>query len=115
MSSILTDIKKLLNVPEDYAAFDTDIVIYINMAFTILNQIGIGPEEGFVIKGSEEQWEDYIGPVKNIESLKTYVFLRVKPLFDPPTNSFVLDAMKRTADELEWRLNVQVDGGEEDG
>lgn len=114
MSSILNDIKKMLGIDEAYEAFDVDIIIHINTAFTILNQIGVGPKEGFSIKSKEETWDQYIQDTANIDSVKTYVYLRVKSIFDAPSNSFLQDAMKRTMDELEWRLNIQVDRGDDD-
>jgi hypothetical protein len=116
MDSILTSIKKLLGIEEDYVQFDTDIIILINSALMILNQIGIGPSEGFIIVDKTQTWTNFIGaqldsigtPVK-VESVKSYVYLKVRLVFDPPTSAFVLEAMKEQAKELEWRLNAQVE------
>lgn len=113
MESILTSIKKLLGITEDYDHFDTDIIIHINTAFLSLTQLGIGPSTGFSIYGDVERWEDFIGESKELEAVKTYVYLKVKMIFDPPVNSFVLDSMKRTTDELEWRLNIQSESKKE--
>lgn len=109
MESILTSIKKLLGIAEEYAHFDADIIMHINSAFMTLSQLGIGPEEGFSIKSDVETWSDFTGDSTNIEAIKTYVFIKVKMVFDPPTSSFVMEAYNRQAQELEWRLNVQAE------
>lgn len=111
--SILTSIKKLLGVPEEYDVFDTDIIIHINSAFSTLNQLGVGPPEGFFIEDATEQWGMFLGDDQQINSVKTYVYLKVRLLFDPPTTSFAIDAMKKSAEEYEWRLNAKVDVREE--
>lgn len=114
LSSILADIKKLLGLEKDYIAFDTDVIIHINSAFMTLNELGVGPEEGFMISGYEEEWNAFIS--EDIQSLfqgiKTYIYLRVKLLFDPPTNSFLVDALDKQIKELEWRLNVTAENSE---
>lgn len=107
MDSILTSIKKMLGIAEDYAEFDYDIIMHINSVFMTLNQIGIGPEEGFSISSDEERWTDFIGSAKNVEAVKSYVYLKVRMLFDPPTVSHVLESMNRQATEIEWRLSIQ--------
>jgi len=106
MSSILTDTKKILGIAEDYTAFDIDVVMHINSALATLNQIGIGPEEGFDISDETAEWSDFISDDKRLNSVKTYVYLRVRLLFDPPATSFHLDAIQKQLTELEWRLNV---------
>lgn len=111
--SILTSIKKLLGLPEEYDVFDTDIIIHINSAFSTLNQLGVGPPEGFFIEDATEQWGMFLGDETQINSVKTYVYIKVRLLFDPPTTSFAIDSLKKQADELEWRLNVKVDVREE--
>lgn len=111
MKSILTTIKKMLGIDEEYEHFDTDIIININTIFTMLNQLGVGPPKGFSIQGKTEEWSDYINDEENIESIKTYIYLRVRLLFDPPTNSFLVEAIKGQIAEIEWRLNVQAEGG----
>jgi hypothetical protein len=83
--------------------------MYINMAIMSLTQLGVGPETGFIISSDVETWNDFIGDRKDIEGLKTYIYLKVRLVFDPPTNQFLVDAMERQIKELEWRLNTQVD------
>ena len=107
--SILTSIKKLLGITEDYTAFDTDIIIHINTVIMILNQMGVG-EKGFHITGKTETWSDYIGDDTILEMTKTYIYLKVRMVFDPPsTGGGVMDAMEKTIAELEWRLNSHAD------
>lgn len=110
MESILTSIKKLLGPGEDYDHFDADIILHINSTFSVLNQLGVGPSEGFRITDSTEIWTDYIpdDPVL-LEMVKSYMYLKVKLLFDPPTSSAVLASMERQADTLEWRLNKEAE------
>lgn len=104
--SILTSIKKLLGIAEEYDQFDTDIIIHINSVFMILTQLGVGPSEGFNIKDKTETWNDFISDDKKLESVKSYVYMKVRLLFDPPISSAVMDCMNRMVSELEWRLNV---------
>lgn len=111
MESILTSIKKLLGIAEEHDQFDVDIILHINTALMTLRQLGVGPQDGFMITGDTETWIDYLGDTKLLESVKTYVYLKVKMVFDPPTSSFVLEAMNRQAQEYEFRLNVEVDKG----
>lgn len=106
MESILESIKKLLGIAAEYDQFDTDIIIHINTAFSKLNQLGVGPEEGFSIRDKTSTWEDFLSDNKNLEAVKTYVYLIVRLVFDPPLNSAVLTAMDNTINQLEWRLNV---------
>lgn len=112
MDSILTSIKKLLGIAEDYTNFDTDIIIHINSVFSILTQLGVGPSEGFSISDANGVWSDFINDSTKIELVKTYIYLKVRLIFDPPQSSSVIDAMNRTISELEWRLNVAVDPGD---
>lgn len=109
MESILTSIKKLLGIEEDYKQFDTDIIIHINTVLMGLTQIGVGPEEGFAITDEYSTWEDFIGDKPYLNSVKSYMYLRVRTLFDPPLSSAALDSMKKLADEFEWRLQVAVE------
>lgn len=104
--SILTSIKKLLGIPEDYEHFDQDIIIHINSVFMILNQIGVGPTEEFTITDKTAVWSDFISDNKKIESVKTYVYMKVRLLFDPPLSSAVMDCINKVISEMEWRLNV---------
>ena len=108
-TSILTSIKKLLGVAEDYAEFDEDIMTHINSVFLNLTQLGVGPEEGFMIKDDTAEWEDFINDSVQLQAVKTYVYLKVKLLFDPPLSSSVTESINRMIAELEWRLNAAVD------
>ena len=107
--SILLTIKKMIGPSIAYPAFDTDLIVNINTALTVLNQLGIGPEEGFRITGEGETWYDLIGDAKNLDAVKTYIYLKVRMAFDPPTTGALTDAFKEMIKEYEWRLNVQVD------
>lgn len=109
MESILTSIKKLLGIYEADTSFDVDIIMHINTVIMILRQMGIGPSEGFTVYDSNDTWDDYLSDSSLIESVKTYVALKVRLIFDPPASSAIIEAMNRTISELEWRLNVQVD------
>lgn len=111
MDSILTSIKKLLGIEEEYTHFDVDVIIYINSAFMHLNQLGVGPEEGFVIKDVGDKWTDFLSDSKRLESVKTYVYLKTRLIFDPPQMGYLVDAITKQIAELEWRLNVQAEGG----
>ena len=108
-TSILTSIKKLLGVAEDYVEFDEDIMTHINSVFLNLTQLGVGPEEGFMIKDDTTVWEDFINDSIQLQAVKTYVYLKVKLLFDPPLSSSVTESINRMIAELEWRLNAAVD------
>ena len=107
--SILTSIKKLLGIPEDHEHFDEDIIMNINSVFMILTQLGVGPSSGFKISDKTTTWDEYIQDTNNIESVKSYVYYKVKLLFDPPTGSAVMESINRIISELEWRLNVEVE------
>ena len=109
MESILTSIKKLLGIEEEYTQFDSDIIMHINTVFLNLTQLGVGPSEGFLIEDDTAIWEDFIGDSSQLQAVKTYMYLKVKLLFDPPLSSSVTESMNRMIAELEWRLNVAVD------
>lgn len=109
MESILTSIKKLLGIEEEYTQFDADIIMHINTVFLNLTQLGVGPSEGFLIEDGTAIWEDFIGDSSQLQAVKTYMYLKVKLLFDPPLSSSVTESMNRMIAELEWRLNVAVD------
>lgn len=108
-TSILTSIKKMLGVAEDYTEFDEDIITHINSVFLNLTQLGVGPEEGFMIENDTAVWEDFIDDSTQLQAVKTYMYLKVKLLFDPPLSSSVTESFTRMIAELEWRLNVAVD------
>jgi len=105
-TSILTSTKKILGVASDYTAFDLDIITHINSAFATITQLGIGSSSGFAIEDDDSKWEDFIANnTKLVSMCKTYVYLKVRYLFDPPVTSFHLTAMKEQIAEHEWRLN----------
>lgn len=108
--SILTSIKKLLGPSAEDTHFDPDIIMHINTALAILVQLGVGPEEGFVIEDSDATWEDFLGDDNsNLSGVKSYVYLKTKALFDPSSSSTVAQSLERLEHELEWRLNVAGD------
>lgn len=106
MDSILTSIKKLLGIQEEYTVFDVDIIMHINTAFAILNQLGVGPEEGFMIESADEVWDEYIEDY-NYSMVKSFIYITVRLAFDPPSSTALIDSMKRTLDELTWRLELE--------
>lgn len=108
MDSILNSIKKMLGIEAEYRHFDEDIIMHINTTLMTISQLGVGSEVQLVTSDLET-WSDLFGDVSQIPAIKTYVYLKVRMLFDPPTSAFVLEAMKNQAAELEWRLNAQVD------
>lgn len=114
MDSILDSIKKLLGIQPEYRAFDEDLIIHINTVFAVLNQIGIGPREGFFIVDESTNWDEYMSDI-NQASVRTYVYLKVRLLFDPPGSGILVDSINRMISELEWRLYLEGDspkGGE---
>lgn len=106
MESILTSIKKLLGISEEYEHFDADIIMYINSVFSILTQLGVGPPEGFSISDSDATWDEFLTEDPRLEMVKSYMGMKVKLLFDPPLTSSVMEAANRSISEFEWRLNV---------
>ena len=107
--SILMTIRKLV-CGDPYADhFDTDLLVHINACFSILNQLGVGPETGFVVTDDTQSWSSYITDTRTLNMVKTYVTLKVKKIFDPPLTSSVLEAMDKEISQLEWRLNAAVD------
>lgn len=109
MESILTSIKKLLGISEEYEHFDADIIMHINSVFMILTQMGVGPAEGFTIEDETSTWGDFAPNTVPIESVKSYMYMKVRLLFDPPASSSVMESMNRMISELEWRLSVSAD------
>ena len=107
--SILMTIRKLV-CGDPYADhFDTDLLVHINACFSVLNQLGVGPESGFVVTDETQSWSSYVADNRTLNMVKTYVTLKVKKIFDPPLTSSVLEAMDKEISQLEWRLNVAVD------
>lgn len=107
--SIFKTIKGLLGPDADYNEFDQDIIVFINSAIATLTQLGIGPDSGFRITGEDETWQDFLGDAKDLDSVKSYIYMKVRIAFDPPTSSFVMSAYEEACKEYEWRLNVVVD------
>ena len=108
--SILVSIKKLLGLAADYDAFDADIIMHINSVLMVLTQLGVGPEDGFAIHGADEQWSDFLPATPMLEAVKSYVYMKVRLMFDPPASSSVLESFDRQIAELEWRLNCSAEG-----
>lgn len=105
-SSILISTKKILGITESYTAFDLDVLTHINAAFSVLSQLGVGPVDGFMIEDENSKWDDFVIPLNQMSMVKTYIFLKVRLLFDPPTTSFLIEATNKQIEEYEWRLNV---------
>lgn len=107
--SILTSIKKLLGITEEYTHFDADVLMHINMAFMVLYQLGVGSSTPFSISDKSATWSDFLGDSTDLAGVKTYIYQKVKLVFDPPQSSAAITALKENIAELEWRLNVTVD------
>lgn len=109
MESILTTVKRFLGITEDYPQFDAVIIDHINSVFMTLNQLGVGPPEGFVIRDQYAVWTDFMEDSPLLEMVKSYMGKKVQLLFDPPDRTVIMDAVNRQISEFEWRLNVAVD------
>lgn len=105
--SILDSTKKVLNIDTSITAFDPDILMHINSVFSTINQLGVGPDAGFMITDKDAVWSDFLEGDLRLNNVKTYMYLRVRLLFDPPTIGYLVDAIKEQIKELEWRINVQ--------
>ena len=114
MESILTSIKKLLGPSAEDEYFDPDIIMHINTVLMDLNQIGVGPEEGFAIEDATATWDQFVPEayLPKLNGIKTYVYLKVRLLFDPPSNSAVIESINKQIDKLEWRINVAAESME---
>ena len=104
--SILKSTKKLLGIHEDYTVFDIDVMTHINAAFSVLQQLGVGPVDGYMIEDADDVWTDFDVPDNLLKLVRSYIFLKVKMSFDPSPTSFHLESMNRQIQELEWRMNV---------
>lgn len=104
--SILTNVKKIVGIVELDTSFDPDIIMHINSVFSVLTQLGIGPDEGFMVEDSTPTWDDFLDGDKRLNMLKTYVYLRVRLLFDPPQTSFVIESLNKQIEELEVRMSI---------
>lgn len=105
--SILDSIKKLLSLDPSYTAFDQDIILYTNGVFSTLNQLGIGPDDGFSISDNTVTWDAFLGTDKNLNNVKSYIVTCVRLQFDPPATSFVKEALETLKQELEWRMSIK--------
>ena len=105
MVSILDSIKQMLGVRAEDDAFDKELIIHINGALMILNQLGVGPVEGYAITSKDNVWTEFIGARTDLELIKTAIFLRVSLSFDPPQNSFLVNSMEKQIEEFDWRIN----------
>jgi hypothetical protein len=104
--SILKSTKKILGIGDDYDVFDLDVITHINTAFSTLTQLGVGPVAGFMIEDDSTEWGDFLTDNMQLNSVKTYVYLKVRQLFDPPTTSYLIAAFNEQIKELEWRINT---------
>jgi hypothetical protein len=104
--SILTSTKKILGLEEDYTAFDFDVMTHINTAFSKLNQLGVGPEQGFQIEDDTATWDAFLGSNLKYNMVKTYVCLVVRSFFDPPQSSIANTMMKEQIEQFEWRISI---------
>ena len=112
LDSILRTIKKMIGLPlKDFGQFDLDLIVHINAAFNTLTQLGVGPVEGFTITGLDEVWEDFVTD-QRLDMIKSYIYMKVRLAFDPPSSSTVIEAFNKQIAEFEWRLNVAVDPSE---
>ena len=108
--SIVVTIKKMLGLDDEYTPFDADVIVHINTAIMTLTQMGVGPKEGYEVLDYDQTWTDFLGDmVKMLGAVKTYIYLQVKMVFDPPNNSFVMDAYKQQCEQLLFRLNVNAE------
>lgn len=110
--SILIYVKKLLGIQEDYTHFDPDVIYGINAAFGVLTQLGVGPEEGFMISDDSAKWNDFVSDNTRLSLIKPYVYLKTRLLFDPPSSNALIDSFNKTINEYEWRLYVASDGND---
>lgn len=104
--SILTDTKKNIGITESDTSFDDDIIMHLNSVFSTLQQLGVGPDDGFMVEDSSDEWYDFIGENNSWNFIRSYIFLKVKMLFDPPSTSFHLEAMNKQIQEFEFRISV---------
>lgn len=107
--SILASIKQMLGLPIEVKAFDEEIAAHINSVFTILNQLDIGSDDGFMITGYNETWAEYVDNITLATMVREFIYLKVRMIFDPPASSVVSDAYNQRIAELEWRMNIQAE------
>ena len=104
MGSILTYIKKMHGISEIDTSFDTDMIVHINKVFMILNQLGVGPSDGFYIEDSSLTWSDYVDNKYITSAIQSFIYAKVRLIFDPPTSPAVIEALTSSAKEDEWRI-----------
>ena len=108
MESILDSVKVMLGISiDDDPSFDQDLILHINGALTVMNQLGVGPSRGYNITDATQTWSEFIGPREDLALIKQAIFLRVRLLFDPPQNSFLVAAIEKQIEEFDWRIEVQ--------
>lgn len=113
MDSILDSVKKIMGIDKDQTAFDVDMIMHINAVLATLNQLGIGPLEGFAIEDASATWSDFLGSADpRLNNVKTYMYMKIKVLFDPPEQWHLMNAMKEQVVELEWRMSVRRENDE---
>jgi hypothetical protein len=105
-SSILKSIKKNLGLPEDYVVYDEDVLMAINTALSTITQLGVGPEMGFEVQDVTATWEDLLGGDFRLNSVRNFIQLKCRLIFDPPTNSFAIAAIEKQLDEMAWRIQA---------
>lgn len=105
MDSILTSIKKMLGLGESDTQFDEELIMFINAAFSTLLQLGVGPSTGFIIEDEFAEWAEFLGTRTDVENVKTYIYLKVRLIFDPPQTSYLVEAINKQIAECEWRIN----------
>ena len=108
MDSILLSVKKVLG-GESVPAFDEDIIIHINSVLCILNQLGVGPTNGFIVENEEATWSEFLKGFQRLDLVKSYMYLKVKMLFDPPTSAAAIESSNKMIQEFEWRIVTQVE------
>lgn len=96
----------MLGISSDDISFDNDLIPFTNGALNIVNQLGVGPSTGFVITDSSQKWSDFMGERKDLEIVKSDIFLRVRLIFDPPQNSFLVSAIQKQIEEFDWRIEA---------
>jgi hypothetical protein len=111
-TSILKSTKKILGLAEDYEAFDLDVITHINASFSTLSQLGVGPDVGFAIEDATSEWTDFIDAGPQLNQVKTFVYLKTRMLFDPPTTSYLIGAFEKQLEEVTWRINTLREGTE---
>lgn len=109
--SILDNVKKMVGVDPSLTVFDLDILTHINSVFADLEQLGIGPVGGYMIEDNVPTWDAFLGNDPRLSSVKSYVYFRVRLMFDPPQTSYLIESLNKQVEKMEWRLNVTREGG----